>query len=743
MRSVVGWVLIFQLLGLFWVVELDGSEGEGVVTGTVRAEDGRRLAGAQVVVVGSGRATLTDGSGRFRVAGLAAGTHRLQASALGYAPASAEVQVGASGSPATVDFLLVATPLALPGIQVTGTPAGRETLFAMQSTTQLRGRALERSLGGSIAQTLGEQPGIGVRYNGPGAAAPVVRGLTGDRVLLLQDGQRTADLSGSADDHGVAIDPLAAQRIEVVRGPAALLYGNNALGGVVNVITGDDAVRVPARAEWAGALQSESVSPGGGGMVRVVVPLGERWLMTVRGSARSAGDVRIGRDPQLGGHLENTDRWTREASAGFGYAADRLTVSGNLRGHAFGYGLPMPAGADEEIRLSGRLVAAVGRAELALGSGPFSMLRASGTVQDYFHEEADDGHVEMAFGLRTRTGELLLRQAPAGRLAEGAWGVSGLFRRYVATGEEQLTAPADARTFGIFTYQELPIVAGGPSFQLGARLDRYAVASQDDPSFGPGTDRSFTAFSGSTGLNVPLTPGASVAFSVARSFRAPTVEEMFSNALHAGTASFEVGDPGLDPEYALGFDGVFRVQTPGWHAEASAYHNRVSNFVHFVERGDTVIDGTPWPILGYTQSEARLTGVEGFVERSLGRRLVASVRGDHLRAEHVDGTPLPFVPASRLAGALRWEGPVVSAGGSLRHTFAREVPGLEGDEPTDAYTLFGLDGGVRLQRGGSTHSVVLRVENLTDRLYRDAASRIKEFAPNPGRNVALLYRVSF
>jgi iron complex outermembrane recepter protein len=714
----------------------------GEVVGTVRGEDGAPLAQARVAVAAAGAAALTDGAGRFVLRGLPAGRHRLEVTRLGHAPGGREVEVPADGGRVAVEVVLAAAPLSIPGVQVTGTPTAREALFATQATTQLRGRALERSLSGTVAQTLAEQPGIGVRYNGPAAALPVVRGLTGDRILVLQDGQRAADLSGSADDHGLTIDPLAAQRIEVVRGPAALMYGNNALGGVVNVITGEPATHVPMRAEWMGAVQTESAMPGASGMLRGILPLAERWVLSVRGGARGTGEVRIGGDPRLGDRLANTDQWSRELVLGLGHAGERGSGGVSVRGYGFGYGLPMPPGEDHPVRLEGRIAALSGHGELALGSPVFPSLRASGSAQDYRHDELEGGEVEMAFGLRTGTAELLLRQARLGPFREGAWGVSTLLRRYAATGEEQLTAPADSRALGFFGFQEAPL-PGGASLQLGGRLDRYGIASHDDEHFGPGVERAFTALSGSVGLNLPLAEGVSASASLARSFRAPTVEELFSDGPHAGTASYEIGDPALRPEYAAGLDAVLRVQRARWNGELAAYRNRVRDFVHFAARGDTLVAGTPWPVLAYEQSDARLTGAEGFLEWLLGDHLVAAVRGDRVVAARADGTPLPFIPASRLGGSLRWEGGVWSLGGSARHTFAQERTGLEGELPTDAHTLLGADAGVRLRRAGATHSLTLRAENLGDRLYRDAASRVKEFAPNPGRNLALLYRVIF
>jgi iron complex outermembrane recepter protein len=231
---------VLAVLLLAAALPLQGLAPDGPpVSGVVRAVDGAPLPHAQVVVATTGRGTLTDAQGRFTLRNLPAGAHRISVSMIGYAPETIDVMVPTSGEAVNVELTLRPTPLSLPGLQVTATPTGRDALAVAQATSQLSGRALERSLSNTLAKTLEVQPGIAVRYNGPAASMPVLRGLTGDRILLLQDGQRAADLAGSADDHSVTIDPLTAQRVEIVRGPASLLYGTNALGGVINVISGD------------------------------------------------------------------------------------------------------------------------------------------------------------------------------------------------------------------------------------------------------------------------------------------------------------------------------------------------------------------------------------------------------------------------------------------------------------------------------------------------------------------------
>ncbi|HEX2090772.1 MAG TPA: TonB-dependent receptor [Longimicrobiaceae bacterium] len=719
------------------------AQGFGVVEGTVRNEHGTPLAQVQVILPRTGRSAVTDAAGRFALRGVPAGSYRLTASLLGYTPAVLPVTLEPGAVQAAVEVVLERTPLSVPGIQVTATPGAGDTRAVTQAMTQLGGRALEREMGGSIAQTLRNQPGVAVRSMGPGAAAPIIRGLTGDRILVLQDGQRTADLSGSADDHGVTIDPLAAQRVEVVRGPATLLYGNNALGGVVNVISGDLPSSLPSRPEWVLAAQTESAYPGAATSLRASAPLGRGWAATVRGGVRRAGDMRIGDDPVLGERLDNTAARNWNGSLGIGYVGERVTAGGALRAYDFRYGLPVPPGSDP-VSLRGARREVLGRGEVTPGSAVFPLLRAELTAQDYEHDEIDGrGATQQTFALRTGSASLLLRQGALGPFAEGAWGVSALLKRYAATGPAALTPAADSRGLGVFGYQEVELGPGGAALQLGGRFDHYGIRSRSSPKFGPGRDREFRALSGSAGVRVPVGEGVSAGVSLSRSFRAPTVEELFSGAPHAGTGSVEFGNPDLDAERGWSAEGVVGVRTARLTGQLAAYRNAVDGYVHLASRGDTVVGGARLPVFVYTQERATLQGVEGALEWAVGRRVVLGATGDYLHAERADGTPLSFMPPARLGALLRWDDGVFSVGGDLHHEFLQDRVGAADELPTPAHTLFRLHAGLRLVRGGLVHSIALRGENLTNEVHREATSRIKDFAPGPGRNLALVYRVFF
>ena len=733
----------------------DPSRNTPDVVGLVQDTAGTPLPTVQIVVGGTSRATTSDAEGQFVIRSLPAGTHHLDARLIGYAPAHAVVIVPESGEVVRVTMILRPTPLRLASVQVTATPIGTDPHEITQSTIELSGRELARNLGANVAQTLSSEPGMATRYGGPAASVPVIRGLTGDRILVLQDGERAGDLSSSSPDHALSVDPLTASRIEVVRGPASLLYGNNALGGVVNVISNDIPTSVPTHLEGYVAAQGESVNPGGAVSAALTAPLGGAGAITVRGGGRRVGDVRVGG----AGRLFNSYSRNYHGVAGVGIVGDRFTGGFVYRGYGFDYGLPAPSGDPEAgAHIEGTRHQLSARGDLDLTAIALSHVRADATAQWYVHDEIEpSGEVATRFNLRTQTVNVLgnLQYGPV----DGAIGVSGLFRQYEPLGEEALTPGARSDNAGVFLYHRIPVgrepVGEEPGararvahFELGGRFDYYRIRSATgDPKFGPGRTRDFRNVSGSVGLNLPIGNAYSLGLSVAQAFRAPTVEELFSNAFHAALGTYDVGNPELRSETNRGIEAVLRAQGTRVVAQVSAYYNRIDDYIAPTVVGDTVTDeGETVPINEYGQADAALRGVEGQVEAEVARSFVIGAVGDVVRGTFRGGAPLPFMPAARLGASTRWDNGRYSVGAEVRHAFAQDRAQereSSGELATAAYTLVNLSAGINLIGGPYVHSITLRADNLLDEAYREGTSRIKSFAPNPGRNVTLVYRSLF
>jgi iron complex outermembrane receptor protein len=752
------------------------------IVGQVVNEGGQPLPNVNVVVTEAGRSTTTNAQGQFEIRSLPAGVYHLTTLLIGYAPSHVVVTVPGSGAPVKIEVAMKAASVRLQSVQVTATPTGTDPLTVTQSAVELSGKELNRNLGASVAQTLANEPGLAMRYNGPAANVPVIRGLTGERILVLQDGERAGDLSSASSDHALSVDPLNAQRIEVVRGPASLLYGNNALGGVVNVISSDIPTSVPSHLHGYVAGQGESVNPGGAGSAGLTLPLGSRFVAAGRLSARSIDDFRAG------GDVRQTDTYSRNqgAIAGLGFVGDVVTGGLAYRGNRFNYGLPTPAGDPAAGgHIEGRRHDVIGRTDLNVNAHGIQTIRLNGTAQWYRHDEVENtGAIGTSFDLKTQTLNATARTRVGG--VTGAVGLSGLLKQYASTGEEALTPAANSSNGGVFVYQEIPLggradaepEAHRPHVQLGARYDLYTIKSKDgEAKFGPGRTKTFNNASGSVGASMPLGSLLTLSGSVAHAFRAPTVEELFSNAFHAAVGTYDRGNPDLKAETNTGVDGILRAASGRTSAQLSAYYNRINDFISPNIVGTVDQEGNPvapgsggaLPLNRFTQHDATVRGLEGQVEAEVVRHVVVGAMGDLVRGSFVDGGALPFMPPARLGGSLRWDDGRFFAGGDVRHGFGqsrvsqpecsradRVTVGPDGELPTEpatgtpcvdvatpAYDLVNLSAGINLIVGGYVHSFTLRVDNVGDARFYDASSRIKGFTANPGRNVSAVYKVLF
>jgi len=748
--------LLCALLGSHAVAPGTAAAAAGLtppLRGVVQDGTGQPISHAQVIIAQLNRVATTNDSGAFRFTGLPAGTYHLTAMRIGFAAAHSDVTMPDAGSEVRVTIVMQEAAMQLSTVQVTATPTGADPRDVPQAITSLSGQELAQQIRSSLAQSLSEQPGIAVRFNGPAATAPVIRGLQGERVLVLQDGDRAADLSSAAPDHGVSIDPLTAERIEVVRGPASLLYGNQALGGVVNVISNDIPTSIPTHVDGYVATQLESVNPGGGVAAGATVPLGQELAVVARAGGRRTDPLREGG----GTTLMNSFYHNYYGVAGLGFGGDHATGGIVYRGYKFDYGLPTDS--DERSKIDGHRHELVGRTEITTGNSLVSSVRIGATAQWYAHSEIDmlTGGTNTSFALKTQTVDLLAR-TQAGPLA-GALGASGLFKQYAALGDEALTPAANSNGLGAFFFQELALAnrrgdpdARVPKLQLGGRFDSYRIdvlAGNSKFDAFTGT-KNFDQLSGSLGINVPLGGAFDGAISVARAFRAPSVEELSSNAVHAAEGAYDIGNPNLKAEVNQGVEGILRLETRRVNGQFSAFYNGIQHYITPSIVGDTVVDGESMPLNHISQADALLRGVEGRIEAEVVRDVVLGTLGDMVRGEFKESkVPLPFMPAARLGAVARYDNGTFAAGGEYRHAFAQDrVPAAVSDEDpaglaTAAYDLLNLSVGYNLMLHGQVSSLTLRVDNVLDERYVDATSRIKTFAFNPGRNFALVYRLQF
>lgn len=713
----------------------------GTVTGQLRQSGSLKpVAKATIIVEGTSLETTSDADGRFSIANVPPGPQHLVIAAPGMMPMRVEVVIGTTTLP-PLDVLLEHQVHYTEVVSVS--PNTRDAFESYQPTTVLAGQELSKELEGTLGATLDRQPGVAQRTFGPGPSRPVIRGLDGDRVLILEDGQRVGDLSSQSGDHGVPVNPASSARIEVVRGPATLLYGANAIGGLVNMITDTVATRPVQGASGRVVMDLGTAATEFGTAADLMWGNG-RWALNVGGSGRRNGDV-----DAPNGTIENTQSRGGFGNVGLAWTGARGFLGGSYTYDDTKYGIPFVE--DGQVELTPRRHAVAVKFGADQLGGVIEGIRANFAARRYKHEELVAGEVGTRFENDTNEADVRLRQRAGGRLT-GTFGGSFLDRAFNSIGEEALSPPIDERAYAGFFYDELtwPHV----TFQFGARLNHASFEPQQElPS------RDFTDVSGSMGLlfrpaaaNDKLT----IALSLARAARNPALEELYFFGPHPGNFAFEIGNPDLNSEKALGFDASLRWRAARASGELTYFRNSIDDYIfrnpiseeefheRFPEEGDEDEEGHgEFPFVEFVAANSLLQGFEGHVDFELGRGFEAELGLDYVRGKLRDtNDPLPRIPPFRFRGGLRYHRGAFQAGGEVVAVSKQDrVFGAE--TPTDGYNLLKLYGSYSIERAGGVHTFTLRLDNATNELYRNHLSFVKDDVPEMGRNLKLVYSVQF
>jgi iron complex outermembrane receptor protein len=651
-------------------------------------------------------------------------------------------------------------------IVVTG--VRREASDVLGGVSVLGGADLTQAIRPSIGDTLTRLPGVSSTSFGPTASRPILRGLSGDRIRVLTDGIGSFDVSSSSADHAVAINPLTADRIEVLRGPAALPFGSSAIGGVVNVIDSRIPRRVPqaplhADATLGYATAANERSAG----AAVALPLAPRlvahgdasWSKSdnlrtggrllspaLRAEARASGDPAVRALAELSGELPNTAARSRELAAGVAYVDGATNAGLSIARHTALYGVPLrfsldPAVEAEAPRLDVAQTRLDGRIELPL-AGTFNQLRIRAGGARYHHDELEpDGAIGSSFF--TRGGEARLDLVQAERSGWGGTsGLQGFARRVFIDGDEKFLPDSRQKQGGLFTLQSYK--KGALRLEGGARLERSRLTARADGDLGtPALERRYTALSLSAGGSVALGKDWKAGINLSRSARAPAIDEVFANGPHAGTQAFEVGDPNLGVERSLGVEASLKRSAGPLSLTATAYASRFANFIYQAPTGAIEDD---LPVYSYRQGRARYAGFELEANARLGRAggidWGLEAVADATRATIKGFGPAPQIPPLRLLGAVTAKRGPLDGRIEAEHVSAqnRTAP-LE--TATAGFTLVNAALDWRPLAERPELSLGLQANNLFDVVARRHASLLKDYAPLAGRDIRLTARLEY
>jgi iron complex outermembrane receptor protein len=626
--------------------------------------------------------------------------------------------------------------------------------------TVLDSEELAKDVRTSIGETLARQPGITASSFGPTASRPILRGLSGDRIRILTDGIGSFDVSASSPDHAVALNPLTAERIEVLRGPSALLYGSSAIGGVVNIVDRRIPRREPENAVGvAGLLSYGTAADERSANLSLDVPIATHFIVHADGNWSKSDDLETGGHlltrelreqaaasplpeiqelADLKGKLPNSAAKSWEVAGGLAYVDGDLNIGASVTHHDALYGVPIRFSLDPDIAAEAPTIDVKqdrydARAEIPL-SGMFSHVRLRGGYSKYRHHEIEDtGEIASTFRSKGGEGRAELVQAERGGWG-GTSGIQYLDREVGIDGEEKFLPDSEQRQTGIFTMQS--IVRGPLRIEGGARVEFSRLrADEDEDLETPAMKRSFTTFSASGGGSYDFSPGWRAGATLAYSSRAPSIEELFANGPHAGTQAFEVGDPVLNPEKSISAEASVRRSAGPVHVTATAYYTHFSNYIFQAQTGEIEDD---LPVFAYRQGKANYYGFELETRAELGDALGIHWDGD-LIADFVHASvknfgPAPQIPPLRMLGGITGSTGPFEGRVEVEHAF-RQNRNAPLETETDGYTLLNasLDWKPFSEKPDLTLS--LAANNIFDAVARRHSSLLKDYAPLAGRDI--------
>lgn len=728
-------VLFFLFLSF-----LSGTLHAQSLSGIVYDETNIPMPGVQVHIPAIHKGAITDINGTFRLTNLQQPVFTVQFSFLGYKTEIRKINLSTVEQP--IRIVMEQTSLNLPGITVTSNPQPTDVLSTSQSVASLDEEQLFRNRGDAIMESLEDIPGVNTYTTGNGIVKPVIRGLSSQRVLVLVNGVRQEGQQWG-DEHSPEIDPYSAQRIEVVKGPSSVLYGSDALGGVVNVIkpdlpTTENDPLLDGKINLSGYSNNNLL----GGSLALS---GAQGVIGYRGTftKRNSGNIETAR-----GTLKNTG--VEETNGSFALGTKQQWGELSLDYSRVGQRIEIFENPAEEPDATPYQSVIHDRVQSGLDLHfPGFRLEAQAAYQNNNRKEfVESGAADPELNLLLRTGttDIKLHHKPVGNLI-GTVGISGMAQRNQTLAEEKLIPEYVLYNIAGFIYEELkmdPLI-----ISAGFRFDNRSLNTGATPELNvERQEKNYNALSGNLGVVWRITDPFALSVNLGRAWRAPTAFELYVDGVHEGTARYEIGDDDLVPESSLNIDASLRYISGIFQSEFSVYNNRINDYI-FPNPTNEFDPGSGFREYQYSQANARIYGLEYSLQAQTFPWLILSggysiVRGTNQRIDD----PLPLMPTDQLKLGARFTQPKL---GFLYEPYLSvdtqiyasqdRTAGVE--TPTAGYTLLNMGIGGKLQMGSKKLNIILQAENLLNEAYRSHLSRYKEYALNPGRNIKLKINIPF
>lgn len=676
-------------------------------------------------------------------------------------------------------------------IVINASPLDKTALESAQPVNIISGDALKQLHAHSLGETLALEPGINNTHFANVAGSPIIRGLGGPRVKITQNGLDTGDVSRGSPDHAVTTETSTAKQIEVLRGPATLLYGSGAIGGVINVVDN----RIPSEPVY-GLQGNANVSLSNNndnkeGSYDLQIGNG-KWALYTDAFIRRADDYEtpsfMNDEGEVVDHVENTFVDAEGGTVGGSYQFDDGFFGVSYQGLYQEYGVPGHAHGEEEHEDEHEHGEEESHAE---ASGPYANLEQEriqlagqwrnpfsgfnrldfrGALTDYQHQEIEENFVSTQFENKQKEIRLIGQHKEIAGW-EGAVGWQWDISDKAAFGEEAFTPNTSRRTQGLFWVVEQEF--GAHHVDLGVRHERTSLSSDEQKL------DTFDATSASAGYLYHFSDHTSVSFNLSHAERAPAANEVFANGNHFATRTYELGlayelheeesgeyhieasDTAVSTETSNNIDVGFHYENESFHANANVFYNRVDDFIYdnFTGldseqiHGDEDHDehegehehghGEALQVVQFSQVDAELYGYELELDWQLNDQWSVHGFSDYTRAKQRGGDDLPRIPAQRVGTELRYQ--AVSWDGSLGYTrYLEQDKTALNETTTDAYGL--LNARVNLYPDWLANygaTLYLKGENLTNQLGFVHSSFLKDDAPVTGRRFQAGVSISF
>lgn len=638
---------------------------------------------------------------------------------------------------------------------VTGNPFSLDLKELSQATISLSQLDLQIKRNTTLAQSLDFQPGVAMRSNGTAASRPIIRGFSNNMILILEDGLRMGDLSSASDDHGISDDGSEPEKIEIIRGPASLLYGSNAIGGVVNVIT--DAIPSTIPQKVNGHFLTEGSSVNNQYLTNLHLNYGIN-LFSFHSNLykRKAGDYKI----PVSGKTFNSFFETFGGQTGVSFHPNWGITGISFSSFHNQYGLPAPFGSTSAAYIDMKKTQVKYLTDIKFDNSFLSDINIKGSYQNYHHNEIDrfSGTIGTSFNLETANIDISSKHVPLSYLMSGIIGFSPSYQKYKILGSEAITPNTEVLTAAAYIFEQMKFNKINLSFGLRTEVSKVDISQAvlTDSLFAS-QKKNFATLSGSLGIVYSLSEEQSIFFNAAKAFRSPSADELASYGIHEAANSFDIGNRNLLVENNLGFDLGLRSISEEYSAELTGYVYAVNNYISRTPQAffysdetdkatNSIIgfnDTTGSRVKKYLNEEAVFFGFESKISLKLKDNLATTIVTDYVRAKNSRTKEnLPQIPPFRFSVETRytvdqfWFGFDAKAAASQKSISINETP-------TAGYFLVDFYGGMKFFSGRFAHIISLKIENAFNREYKDHLSAIKEFTSMPGRNISLSYKFLF